>query len=110
MKIQHDALFLQFSIFSGVSISSLPLWTWFLEFRKVNRKVQEEPQAQEDCINHTIENHPERPLSYKYFTLNPQTGSRLYLSQHTPVIPCEVFQSGRFVVNFLIEFRIFVSR
>ena len=57
----------------------------------------------EDCINYTTQNYPERPLSYKYITTNPQTGKMGYVSKHSLEEQLEVFQSVRIISLMTIK-------
>ena len=64
----------------------------------------------EDCINYTTYNYPELPLSYKYITINPQTGKMGYVSKHSLEEQLEVFQSVRLISLMTIKLSSVSSR
>ena len=57
----------------------------------------------EDCINYTTYNYPERPLWYKYITINPPTGKMGYVSKHSLEEQHEDFQSVKLISLMTIK-------
>ena len=57
----------------------------------------------EVCINYTTKKYPERRLSYKYITIDPQTSKMGYVSKHSLEEQLEVFQSVRLISLMTIK-------